>query len=101
MGVSCSVEKSCRRWSWRTSGVAAAVLVDFAEVGLRGFLSGEVIVGLVSAIVVLGASVDSSAASVGSRGSRGGRFGVSVSRGRCRIFGWRWGVCTMFVQGVS
>jgi hypothetical protein len=26
---------------------------------------------------------------------------VSVSRGRCRIFGWRWGVCTMFVQGVS
>jgi hypothetical protein len=82
------------------SVVAAAVLVDFAG-GLRGFPSVVVTAGLVSAIAVLGVSVALSVVIVVSHGSRGGRFAASESRGRCRVFGWRWGVCTMCVRGVS
>lgn len=74
--------------------VVQAVLAVLAA-GLRDFQivaeSDEVVFG----------SVGSEVLSVVSGANRGADLAVSVSRGRCRAFVWRWGVCMTCVRGVS
>lgn len=76
--------------------VVQAVLAVLAA-GLRDFQivaeSDEVVFGSVGSEVL-------SVVSVVSGASRGADLAVSVSRGRCRAFVWRWGVCMTCVRGV-